>query len=127
MELSRPQVEGWVAAYVREWRASDPAGVPRLFAPGVTYLRSPYAEPLVGHDALAGFWVVDEGAAFDVTSEVVAVDGRMAVVRLQVDYRAPELEQYQDLWVLGFADDGRVERFEEWPFFPDQPRTPTTE
>ena len=47
--MGREQVQAWVDAYVRWWRASDPAGVPELFTPDVRYLRSPYEEPLVGH------------------------------------------------------------------------------
>lgn len=122
-DVDRQQVQDWVDAYVRWWRASDPAGVTELFAPEVVYLRSPYAEPLTGHEELARFWVADEGVTFDVTTEVVAADGRTGVARLQVDYRAPEQEQYRDLWVLRFAEDGRVEHFEEWAYFPGQPWT----
>ena len=55
------------------------------------------------------------------TGEVVAVDGQSAVVRVAVSYGAPVTSSWRDLWVLGFAEDGRCSRFEEWPFRPDQP------
>ena len=116
-------VRAWLDAYVRWWRASDPAGVPELFTSDARYLRSPYAEPLVGHEALAEFWVADRDASFSADVEVVAVDGRTAVARLQVDYERPRPQQYRDLWVLRFAADGRVEHFEEWAYFPGQPWT----
>ena len=116
-------MQAWVDAYVRWWRASDPAGVPEFFTPDVRYLRSPYEEPLVGQADLAEFWVADADATFAVTSEVVAADGQDAVVRLQVDYAEPDAQQYRDLWVLRFAADGRVEHFEEWAYFPGQPYT----
>ena len=125
--MGREHVQAWVDAYVRWWRASDPAGVPALFTPDVRYLRSPYEEPLVGHADLAEFWVADTDATFAVTSEVVAADGVDAVVRLQVDYAEPDAQQYRDLWVLRFADDGRVEHFEEWAYFPGQPYTARAE
>ena len=48
------------------------------------------------------------------TAEPVAVEGRDAVVRLEVRYRDPVAQEYRDLWVLRFAPDGRVEDFEEW-------------
>jgi hypothetical protein len=121
--VDREQVQAWVDAYVRWWRASDAAGVPALFTPDVRYLRSAYAEAIVGHDALREFWVADEGQTFDVRSELVAVDGRTAVVRLRVRYLEPEQQEYRDLWVVRFADDGRVEHFEEWASFPGQPWT----
>ncbi|MFE6234257.1 nuclear transport factor 2 family protein [Cellulosimicrobium sp. NPDC057862] len=122
--VQRQAVTTWVAAYVEGWRASDTTAVERLFTPDATYLRSPYDdEPLQGHDAIRGFWTADEGATFTVTAEPVAVEGPDAVVRLEVRYLAPEAQDYRDLWVLRFAPDGRVERFEEWPYWPGRTYT----
>ena len=39
------------------------------------------------------------------TSEVVAVEGDVAVVRAQVEYA--DRSRWRDLWVLRFAADGR--------------------
>ena len=119
-------MQAWVDAYVRWWQASDVTGVAELFTPDIRYLKSPYAEPTVGQQAVAAFWRDDLGQTFEVRSEVVAVDGRNAVARLQVSYLEPEQQEYRDLWVLQFADDGRVELFEEWPYFPGQPLTVAT-
>ena len=121
--MDRERVQAWLDAYVRWWLVSDPVGVPVLFTPDARYRRSPYAEPLVGHAALTDFWVADRDATFTVATEVVAVDGPVAVARLQVDYEPPEPQQYRDLWVLRFAEDGRVREFEEWAYFPGQPYT----
>lgn len=121
--MDRERVQAWLDAYVRWWLVSDPVGVPVLFTPDARYLRSPYAEPLVGHAALTDFWVADRHATFTVATDVVAVDGQVAVARLQVDYERPQPQQYRDLWVLRFAEDGRVSRFEEWAYFPGQPYT----
>jgi hypothetical protein len=49
--------------------------------------------------------------------------GRDAVVRVEVRYGDPVSQEYRDLWVLRFADDGRVEDFEEWAYWPDKPYT----
>jgi hypothetical protein len=59
--------------------------------------------------------------AFTMTSEVVAVDGDTAVVRVAVDYGQPEPRRWRDLWVARFDADGRCTAFEEWPFAPTQP------
>jgi hypothetical protein len=45
------------------------------------------------------------------------------VVRLVVNYGGEAPQEYSDLWVLHFAEDGRVARFEEWPFWPGKPHT----
>jgi hypothetical protein len=35
-----------------------------------------------------------------------------------VRYGDPVHQEYRDLWVLRFADDGRVSDFEEWAYWP---------
>ncbi|MFC8923818.1 YybH family protein [Cellulosimicrobium sp. NPDC057127] len=117
--MTRDEVMAWVGAYVSAWRASDPDAVARLFTEDATYLRSPYdEEPLHGHDAIRGFWTVDEDASFTATGEPVAVEADSAVVRLEVRYTAPREQEYRDLWLLRFAPDGRVSHFEEWAYWP---------
>ncbi len=110
----------WVAEYERAWRAGDSSAVARLFTEDVSYRRSPYAEPDVGHEGIRSFWREDEGRTFSVQAEPVAVEGYDAVVRLTVHYREPVDQEYRDLWVLRFASDGRVEEFEEWAYWPDK-------
>ena len=55
--------------------------------------------------------------------EVVADQGRRGVVRVEVVYGDPPETEYRDLWVITFDDADRATVFEEWPFFPGQPRT----
>jgi ketosteroid isomerase-like protein len=111
----------WVARYEAAWRAGDAAAVADLFTEDVEYRVSPYAEPRVGHVAVRDFWLDDEGLVFTATAEPVAVEGDRAVVRVEVRYGDPVRQEYRDLWVLRFADDGRVAGFEEWAYWPDKP------
>jgi hypothetical protein len=37
--------------------------------------------------------------------------------------REPVRPEYRDLWLLSFADDGRMREFEEWAYWPGQPYT----
>jgi hypothetical protein len=53
------------------------------------------------------------------TAEVVSVGGDTAVVRAEVWYGDPVEQDYRDLWVIRFADDGRCAHYEEWPFAPN--------
>jgi hypothetical protein len=122
--MERAVVEEWVASYVRVWRSPGTEGLARLFTPDASYLPSPWAEPVVGEAALATFWEAERAGpeeVFSFASEIVAVDGRSAVVRVAVEYGAGRSGPWKDLWVLAFADDGRCSSFEEWPFAPDQP------
>ena len=117
--MDRADVRGWVDAYERAWREDDPGALDALFTDDVRYLRSPYEPPLEGLDAVRGFW--SDPTPFTLDAEVVAVDGADAVVRAEVRYGGDEPQEYRDLWVLRFADDGRVEHFEEWAYWPGRP------
>lgn len=114
--MDRTDVLRWVEAYERVWRADDTAALGTLFTEDVRYLRSPYEPPLEGLPAVRGFWSDPE--PFTMSAWVVAVEGRDAVVRALVRYTGDEPQEYTDLWVLQFAPDGRVEHFEEWPYWP---------
>lgn len=114
--MDRADVMGWVAAYERAWREDDAGSLGTLFTQDVRYLRSPYEPALAGLDAVRDFW--SDPTPFTMDAEVVAVEGRDAVVRAEVRYGGDEPQEYRDLWVLRFAGDGRVEHFEEWAYWP---------
>jgi hypothetical protein len=113
----------WVDGYIDAWRTEDAQGVERLFTENACYRRSPYEESEVGHDAIKAFWLADAGETFSVKAEPVAIEGQTAVVRLQVNYSGSVQQEYRDLWLLEFADDGRVSDFEEWAYWPGKPYT----
>ena len=121
--IHRSDVSRWVRAYESAWRTAGIEALTDLFAPDVVYLPSPWAQPLRGLAALSRFWEAErEGPneVFDLRSEVVAVDGNVAVVRVSVDYEDVTSGSWRDLWVLRFDAHGRCREFEEWPFAPGQ-------
>jgi hypothetical protein len=59
---------------------------------------------------------------FTLAIGILAVDGPTAVVRAEVRYGDPLRQEYRDLWIMQLGDDGRCSRFEEWPYWPGQPR-----
>lgn len=120
---TRMDVQRWVREYEVAWRTPGAHLVKSLFAEGARYLQSPYAEPLTGIAAISEMWEAErEGGpdeVFTLESEVVAVEGHAAVVR--VFYGDPIRQEYTDLWVIELDDDGRCMFFEEWPFWPNKP------
>ena len=83
--------------------------------------------PIVGLDAIGRFWEAGrDGAdeAFELTYEVIAVEGDAGVVRVAVDYGTGS--RWKDLWVIRFGADGRCSVFEEWPFARVSPTAKTT-
>ena len=121
MSVERAAVERWVADYERLWRTEGTDALTEIFTEDATYSVSPWSEPIIGLAGLRELWEVERDSpaeTFTMTSEVVAVDGDVAVVRVAVDYTE---QRWRDLWVIRFAEDGRCAAFEEWPFAPDQP------
>lgn len=119
---------GWVRGYERAWRTAGTETLSALFTEDAEYLASPYDEPAAGLPAIRAFWEEERGGpdeVFTMTAEVVATSGDTGVVRVLVRYGDPVVQEYTDLWVLRFAEDGRVSRFEEWPFWPTHGRVPT--
>jgi hypothetical protein len=117
----RAEVSDWLARYERAWRSPGTAALDELFAEAVAYVPSPWASRIIGVAAVRRFWDAarsgpDEG--FRMTSEIVAVDGRTAVVRVHVDY--DDGQRWRDLWLVTIDEHGRCEHFEEWPFAPDR-------
>ncbi len=123
--MDRDEVMQWVAGYELAWRAGDLDAVADLFSDGACYRTSPYEDARIGHAAIRAFWLDDEDEVFTLNASPVAVEGRDAVVRVEVHYREPVRQEYLDLWVLRFADDGRVEDFEEWAYWPGKPFSAT--
>ena len=118
----RATVVDWLARYELAWRAPGTDRLREVFTESVSYSASPWSDPIVGLDELGRFWDAcrsgpDEG--FRMESEIVAIDERVAVVRVVVDY--DDGQRWRDLWVLTLDDEGRCDHFEEWPFAPDQP------
>jgi len=123
--LTRSQVTAWLKSYERAWRAIGTAGLAELFTENATYQLSPYDEPIAGLAAIAAMWERERTGPderFTMSSEIVALDTNVAVVRIEVHYDGPPPRQYRDLWVIRFDETGRCEAFEEWPFWPERPR-----
>jgi ketosteroid isomerase-like protein len=112
-------IEHWVEAYERLWRTPGTDRLGELFAPDATYLTSPWAKPVVGLDAIAAMWEDERDGPdepFTMTAEVVAADGPVGVVRVEVAYERSVT--WRDLWIVRLDAQGRCTSFEEWPFAP---------
>lgn len=112
-------VADWIVGYERAWRTAGTSELSALFSPDATYSQEPYREPVVGLPAIERMWEAERAGpdeVFDMTSEIVAVEGDTAVARIEVHYGTGH--QYRDLWIMRFDGAGRCVSFEEWPFAP---------
>lgn len=122
--MEHEDVRTWVASYEKAWRSSGTTSLAGLFTEDASYVVSPWAPAVEGVGAIGELWEAERDGAdevFTMSSEVVALDGDTAVVRVEVDYAKTGSGLWRDLWVLRFDIDGRCSHFEEWPFAPDQP------
>jgi ketosteroid isomerase-like protein len=120
----RATVSRWLAAYEAAWRSPGTEALAGLFTADASYLQAPYDPPVIGLDAVGRMWDAErEGPdeVFTLSTDILAVDGQVAVVRAEVHYGDPVTQEYRDLWVVRFAGDGRCTWFEEWPFWPERP------
>lgn len=121
MALDRDRVSRWITAYEGLWREGRSRDLGDLFTEDATYRASPSAAPLRGLAAIRRWWdaETDPAEGWRMTTEVLAVDGDVAIARLDVRYSAPAERRYLDLWILRFAPDGRCVAFEEWYWTPE--------
>lgn len=125
VELARPmdrvRLAEWLDGYERAWRTPGTDALAGLFTEDATYSTAPYENPHHGRAAIGEMWEAerlgpDEG--FEMTTEIVAVEGDTGVARIEVRYGAPKDKEYRNLWVIRLNDAGLCFHFEEWPFWP---------
>ena len=128
--MDRGQFTDWIAAYERAWRTPGTDVLAELFTEDASYSTAPYEEPHRGLEAIGEMWDeerIGPDEEFEMTSEVLAVEGDTGVARVTVDYKRAtdaggrlhrQRKEYLDLWVVRLDDSGLCSHFEEWPFWP---------
>jgi ketosteroid isomerase-like protein len=88
----RVMVSRWLADYEAAWRAPGIEALAEIFTGDAAYRHSPYDEPVAGLDAIKRMWDEERDGpeeVFTLATEILAVDGTMAVVRAEVRYGDP--------------------------------------
>jgi len=135
--VDRAQLTDWLGRYERAWRSPGTDALAELFTEDATYSTAPYENPHRGLAAIREMWEAERNGPdedFEMTSEVVAVEGDTAVARVVVHYltakekegrRHRQRREYRDLWIVRLDESGLCSHFEEWPFWPpDQEGAP---
>jgi ketosteroid isomerase-like protein len=117
----RATVSRWLAGYEAAWRAAGTGSLAELFTGDATYLMSPYDPPVTGLAAIGRLWERERDGpdeVFTLATDILAVDGPVAVVRAEVHYGDPVQREFRDLWIIRLDGEGRCTWFEEWYFSP---------
>ena len=119
--MNRVQLTDWIERYERAWRTPGTDALGDLFAEDATYSTGPYENPHRGLPAIARMWEAERIGSdeeFEMSAEVVAVEGDTGLARIEVQYGAPKDKAYRDLWIVRLEESGLCSHFEEWPFWP---------
>ena len=128
--MDRVQLTEWIAAFERAWRTPGTEVLAELFTEDASYSTAPYENPHRGLEAIAAMWEGERfgpDEAFEMTSEVLAVEADTGVARLTIEYEEAtqkerrlhrQQKEYLDLWVVRLDESGLCSHFEEWPYWP---------
>lgn len=109
-------VQDWLDAYRVAWATNDVDNIRALFTEDATYASSPFDEsPRAGLDAIVAWWLEnrDDAGEWSFEGAPLAYSDGVGVIQGRVDY-PNEGNSYANLWVIGFAEDGRAHSFVEW-------------
>jgi hypothetical protein len=112
--VTAQEIAEWVELYVQAWHSNTPDKIGTLFTDDADYYTEPFAEPWVGREEIVREWVdrKDEPDTWSFEFDVLAVHGRLGIVRGHTTYFDPPRE-YWNLWEVTL-DDAQCERFVEW-------------
>jgi hypothetical protein len=103
----------WLDRYQRAWKTDDAADIARLFTRDAVYLRAPYADPIVGLEAITDWWIAEvEPGIADFTAHVVMESIDTAVIEGRTAYSDDVV--YLNMWIVHLEPDGRASAFTEW-------------
>lgn len=113
------QFQRWLDDYVEAWRTYEPEAIGKLFAPDAEYRYNPYDEPLSGRSAIVSDWLEHRDDPDSWTAEyrpwALAGDRAVAVgvTRYLTDDRSSVEQEYHNVFLCRFDDDGRCSEFTE--------------
>lgn len=109
------RLTNWMNGYLKAWDSNEPDDIRALFTDDAAYEYSPSdPEPLHGIDAIVDGWIAsrDEPGTWSFSWEPIVETDDLAVVQGKTKYSTKS--DYDNLWVIRFAPDGRAHRFTEW-------------
>lgn len=107
-------LQNWIDAYTKAWESNEPDDIRALFSEDAEYRTEPYSEPWVGHEEIVAGWLEAADTAgewsFDWHALVETPD--LCIVQGETEYN--DGPDYNNLWVIRLAPDGRADSFTEW-------------
>ena len=124
--MTRDDVQRWLDDYIAAWLSYDSDDIRELFSKDAEYRYQPWADPVIGSEAIVGDWLEGRDAAGTYSAHYApyAVDGDRAVAVGESRYTNPDgslRTLYHNAYLLKFDGDGRCSSFTE--FFMELPES----
>jgi ketosteroid isomerase-like protein len=119
MHLTRDQFAAWLERYLQAWRSADPARIGELFSEDVTYSQDGGQSSIEGREAVVRDWLeaaYEPDASWEASYEPLAIEEQVHVAVGSTRYlRADGVrEDFSNIFVIRFDDDGRCRDLREW-------------
>lgn len=126
--MDHDDAQDWLDRYVAAWKSYDADEIAALFSEDVRYRYYPYADWVVGRDAVVASWVAegpdaqgstrDDPGTYDATYTPVAVDGEVVVATGSTTYTdspgGAATQVFDNCFVMRFDEQGRCREFTEY-------------
>lgn len=110
----------WLAAYGMAWEEGDPQKAADLFAEGASYQVTPFDEPMVGKEAIQGYWQAGPGSnqmEVRFSYGIISVRGNEGIAHWEANFRrvnANNQVELDGILAADFDDSGSCTNFKEW-------------
>jgi ketosteroid isomerase-like protein len=118
--VDRQGFQRWLDRYVEAWKTYDEQQIADLWSEDAEYRYHPQDEPVKGRDAIVANWLEekDDPDTYDAKYEVLAIDGDVHVAQGWSRYFSepggPPNDEYHNIYVIKFDDEGRATEFTEY-------------
>ena len=118
MTLTRDDFASWLDRYIEAWRSGAADEIGDLFSEDVTYSQTGGQSVIEGRDAVVRDWLeasYEPELDWEAAYEPLAIEGQICVgVGSTRYYREEGREDFSNVFVCRFDDEGRCSELREW-------------
>jgi ketosteroid isomerase-like protein len=118
MALTRDGFASWLDRYIAAWRSGDAEEIGALFSEDVTYSQTGGQSVIEGRQAVVEDWLEDAyepELEWEAAYEPLAIEGEVHVGVGSTRYiREEGREDFSNIFVCRFDDEGRCRELREW-------------